>query len=214
MSSKSQITFGKSQICDAKPKVCDAKIFYINLDERKDRRKHIEKLLFDMPEAERVAGIIDERGGYFGCVRSHIFCLQLALLRKYDSVIILEDDFIYKGLEKLNDMEIPKEYDMLLLSNLVRKTDTEKYDDNFDRVYKAQWTSGYLVHHKFYQKLIDTFNESLEALDKKYCRDNYLDIYWNRIFKDHLILKHKKMIGSQLPEDFSDIHNKVIKRKN
>jgi len=167
-----------------------------------------------MPEAERVSGIIDERGGYFGCVRSHVKCLQLALERKYDSVIILEDDFIYKDCRTFETMEIPKEYDMLLLSNLVRKTETEKYDDNFDRVFYAQWASGHLVHHKFYKKLIYTFNESLKALDKNYCKDNYLDIYWNRIFKDHLILKHKKMIGSQLPEDFSNIHNKVIKRKN
>ena len=193
-----------------------SKIFYINLDERKDRRKHIEKLF---PEAERVSGIIDERGGYFGCVRSHIKCLQIALARKYDSVIILEDDFTYKidkpkvsDAKTLNDMEIPKEYDMLLLSNRIRKE--EHYDDNFNRVYKAEWTSGHLVHHKFYQKLIDTFNESLEALDKNYCKENYLDIYWNKIFKDYLILKHKKMLGSQLPEDYSDIKKCVYNQKN
>ena len=111
-------------------------------------------------------------------------------------------------------MDIPEEYDMLLLSNLVINKDTESHDDKFDRVFKAQWTSGYLIHQNFYDTLITCFEESLKKLYENYNRENYLDIYWNRIFEDSLILKHKKIIGTQLPENFSDIHKKVIKRKN
>ena len=187
------------------------KVLYINLDSRTDRKEHIESIV---PRAERISAIKDERGGYFGCVRSHIKCLKIALERKYDSVIILEDDFAYKTDTTIFNMDIPKEYDMLLLSNLVCKQHTKNYDENFDRVFKAQWTSGHLIHRKFYQKLIDIFNESLEALDKNYCKENYLDIFWNKIFKDNLILKHKKMIGTQLPEDYSDIKGCVFNRIN
>jgi hypothetical protein len=103
---------------------------------------------------------------------------------------------------------------MLLLSNLITKQDTEEYNNKFDRVFKAQWTSGYLIHQNFYQKLIDTFEESLQKISEKYCRKNYLDIYWNKLFKDNLILKHKKIIGGQLENDFSNIQNKVIQRIN
>ena len=187
------------------------KILYINLDHRTDRREHIQKLV---PEAERVSAIKDDRGGYFGCVRSHILCLRIALARNYESVIILEDDFMYKDNRRVETMAAPPdEYDMLLLSNLVIDKDTEPYDNNFDRVFYCQWTSGYMVHHKFYKKLIDVFEESLQALYEDYSRCNYLDIYWNKIFKDNLILKHKKIVGGQL-ESYSDINNKIVKRLN
>jgi len=186
------------------------KILYINLDERKDRKQHIEKLF---PEAERVIAVKD-KCGYIGCVKSHIKCLQLAKIRRYNQVIILEDDFKYKNEERFDTMKIPEKYDMLLLSNLISMKDTENYDESFDRVFKAQWTSGYCIHQKFYQKLIETFEESLKNLQENYCQENYLDVYWNRIFKDHIILKHKKMIGTQLEMDYSNIQNKVIKRSN
>ena len=187
------------------------KVLYINLDSRKDRKEHIEKIL---PFAERFSAVKDERGGYFGCVRSHIQCLKIAKYRRYESVIIIEDDFKYKDSRTFETMDIPEKFDMLLLSNLINRRDTEEYDDKFDRVFKAQWTSGYLIHQNFYDILITCFEESLEALYENYCKENYLDIYWNRIFKDSLILKHKKIIGSQLEDDFSDIQNKVVKRKN
>lgn len=188
------------------------KVLYINLDHRTDRKEHIEKLF---PEAERVSGIKDERGGYFGCVRSHILCLKIAMARRYESVIILEDDFNYKGETTIETMDIPEEYDMLLLSNLIKsEKDMTNYNDKFDRVFKCVWTSGHLVHNRFYQKLIDVFEESLKALDKENKHCNYLDVYWAKIFPDHLILKHKNMIGTQLENDFSDINNRVVKRKN
>ena len=147
-------------------------------------------------------------------MKSHILCLKLAKGLKWKEVIILEDDFKYKDNRRLENMLIPKEYDMLLLSNLVKdEKDKEKYDDNFDRVYKAVWTSGHLVHQRFYDTLINIFEESLKALEKEYKHKNYLDVYWNKIFKDNLILKHRKIIGTQLEESFSDINNKVVKRE-
>jgi GR25 family glycosyltransferase involved in LPS biosynthesis len=187
------------------------KVLYINLDSRTDRKEHIESIV---PFAERFSAVKDERGGYFGCVRSHIQCLNIAKYRRYESVIILEDDFRYKDERRLETMDIPEKFDMLLLSNLIIKKDTEEYNDKFDRVFKAQWTSGYLIHQNFYDKLIACFEESLQNLYENYCRENYLDIYWNRIFKDNLILKHKNIIGGQLEIDFSNIQNKVIQRIN
>jgi GR25 family glycosyltransferase involved in LPS biosynthesis len=154
----------------SKPKECFAKIIYINLDSRTDRKEHIESII---PFKERFSAIKDERGGYFGCVRSHIQCLKIAKYRRYESVIILEDDFKY-----------------------------------------AQWTSGYLIHQNFYDTLIACFEESLQALYENYSRENYLDIYWNKIIKDNLILKHKKIIGGQLENDFSDIKGCVFNRSN
>lgn len=186
-------------------------IIYINLDKRTDRKKHIESLF---PNAVRFPAIVDERGGYFGCVRSHIECLKLAKENNYEKVIILEDDFVYNDSRTLESMIIPEKFDMLLLSNIVLPSDTISYNKHFDRVFRAEWTSGYYVNVSFYDTLIKTFEESLNELSKNYCRDNYLDIYWNKLFNNHLILKHVKMIGSQLPEDYSDVKNKIVCKKN
>ena len=187
------------------------KIFYINLDERTDRREHMEKLLKGY-NYERFSAFKTDRG-YFGCVKSHIRCLKLARERGLENVIILEDDFTYRGKTELKDILIPENYDMLLLCNLIINDDVLKQDDNFKRVVRAEWTSGHCVNKRFYDILIDTFEKSLEQLEEKYCRNNYLDIYWNRIFKDHIVLTHNNMMGIQM-ESYSDVKNKMMNRKN
>ena len=187
------------------------KIFYINLDKRTDKRNDMEKLLNGY-DYERVAAIEDRRG-YIGCCKSHILSLQLAKSRRYKSVIILEDDFIFKTEYRFNTMNIPDTvtFDMLLLSNIIKSS--EIYDNDFRRVFKAEWTSGYLINEKFYDSLICVFKESLEALMINYCRENYLDVYWEKIFNDSIILTHNYKFGGQR-EGYSDIQNKNIKRDN
>ena len=65
---------------------------YINLDERPDRRNHVENEL-------RNLGITGERfpakkttDGAVGCSLSHIECLQIAKRNNYPQVFICEDD--------------------------------------------------------------------------------------------------------------------------
>ena len=184
------------------------KIFYINLDKRTDRRIEMETML-DGYDYERVSAIEDKRG-YIGCVKSHILCLQLAKSRRYKSVIILEDDFMFMSEMNFKNMKIPSyNFDMLLLSNLIKSS--ENYDKDFKRVFKAEWTSGYFINENFYDSLISVFKESLEALMIKYCRENYLDVYWEKIFKDSMILSHNKTFGGQI-SGYSDIQNKNVKR--
>ena len=185
------------------------KIFYINLDERIDRKKHMEKLLTGY-DYERISAIKTKRG-YFGCVKSHIKCLKLAKERNLENVIILEDDFVYKGKTTLKDMLIPTDYNMLLLCNIIKKK--MHHDDNFNRVNVAEWTGGHCVNKRFYDILIDTFEKSLAELEVRYCRSNYLDVYWNKVFENHVVLTHTNMIGTQM-ESYSDVKNKIMKRKN
>jgi hypothetical protein len=186
------------------------KIFYINLDKRTDKRCSMETML-DGYDYERISAIEDKRG-YIGCVKSHILCLQLAKSRRYKSVIILEDDFMFMSEMNFKNMKIPSyNFDMLLLSNLIKSS--ENYDKDFKRVFKAEWTSGYFINENFYDSLISVFKESLEALMIKYCRENYLDVYWEKIFKDSMILSHNKTFGGQI-SGYSDIQNKNVNRSN
>jgi len=186
------------------------KIFYINLDKRTDKRCSMETML-DGYDYERISAIEDKRG-YIGCVKSHILCLQLAKSRRYKSVIILEDDFMFMSEMNFKNMKIPSyNFDMLLLSNLIKSS--ENYDKDFKRVFKAEWTSGYFINENFYDSLISVFKESLEALMIEYCRENYLDVYWEKIFKDSMILSHNKTFGGQI-SGYSDIQNKNVNRAN
>lgn len=186
------------------------KIFYINLDSRTDRRTEMETML-EGYDYERISAIEDDEG-YIGCVKSHILCLQIAKERGYDKVIILEDDFMFMNEMNFKNMKIPSyNFDMLLLSNIIKSS--EKCDKDFKRVFQAEWTSGYFINENFYDSLISVFKESLEELMINYCRENYLDVYWEKIFKDSMILSHNKTFGGQL-SGYSDIQNKNVKRKN
>ena len=70
-------------------------IFYINLEERVDRKNLIEIELnkFDL-KYERFPAIKDEMGIY-GCGLSHLSVLKLAKERGYKNVLIFEDDFTF-----------------------------------------------------------------------------------------------------------------------
>ena len=69
--------------------------FYINLQERSDRKLHLEAQLALMGLANN--GIerfnaIKLANGAIGCSMSHLKCLELAKERSWDHVLILEDD--------------------------------------------------------------------------------------------------------------------------
>lgn len=237
------------------------KIFYINLDERKDRREHMEKLLQGY-DFERVSAIKHE-DGYIGCAKSHIICLQIARARKLDKVIILEDDFMFHKNNNFNNIKLPEkyiygsiidtpeqikdkselskkeikqlkknqllfdktklcsakkiktkkmEYDILLLCNLIKKR--EKINHTFSRVYQAEWTSGHLIKNTLYNDLIKNLQEGIESrLKEGKSRENNLDIYWNKLFKDYKCICHNKTFATQ-KEGYSDIKKEIMDRTN
>ena len=186
------------------------KILYINLDKRTDRKEHMEELLKDY-DYERISAIEDEKG-YIGCVKSHIYCLELAKERDYDEVIILEDDFIFKGDNNFENMIYPDfDYDILLICNLIKKR--RHINEYFDKAESAEWTSGHLVKKHFYQIFIDNFKESLSLLQKDYIKEYYHDVYWKKLMKDYNFVTHTKSIATQ-KEGYSDIAKKSMKRQN
>ena len=67
---------------------------YINLENRLDRKEHIEKELeiLDIPY-ERFNAIKIPEFGALGCSLSHIECLKYAINNNLDNILILEDDF-------------------------------------------------------------------------------------------------------------------------
>jgi GR25 family glycosyltransferase involved in LPS biosynthesis len=229
----------------------DIKIFYINLDKRKDRRKHMENILKGY-DYERVSAIEDE-DGYIGCAKSHILCLKMAKQRNLDKVIILEDDFMFYKNNNFDNIKLPEkysymsiidppkdksglskqqlkllkkdkslfdkkikiiklEYDILLLCNLIKER--KKINRMFSRVYQAEWTSGHLIKNTLYDDLIKNLQEGIELrLKNGKCRENNLDTYWNKLFKDYICICHNYTFATQ-KEGYSNIKKKNIQRVN
>lgn len=75
-------------------------VYYINLDHRTDRRKHIEaeirRVLPDVP-CTRIAAVHDKDRGYVGCAKSHLKAIETALGDNVaGNVLVLEDDFEFR----------------------------------------------------------------------------------------------------------------------
>jgi len=183
-------------------------VLYINLEKRKDRKEHIEKQFEDFHNVERVDAIDtndENKSGYFGCVLSHIKCLELARDRNYDEVIICEDDFEFVK----NDFIYPTiDFDVFMLEVLIKEV--EQYEDYY-RIFQGEHLGCYLVKKHYYQTLIDCFKESYELLQKEFKRDYYLDVYVQKLQIDDIFITTKDAIGRQM-EDYSDIQNKKMLR--
>lgn len=212
------------------------KILYINLDSRTDRKKEMEKILTGL-NYERVSAVQHD-DGYIGCSLSHIKCIEIARIRKYEKVIILEDDFMFKENHNFQNIEFPKfHYDVLLLSNLIKeyvsindrftpnskdkslnsKKETKEKKpivSNFIRVYNCEWMSGHILNESIYNDLIKNLKDGIiDRLQNGKSRSNNLDIYWMELMKKYKFISHKKCIGTQR-EGYSDIKNKIMKRSN
>lgn len=188
--------------------------FYINLDHRTDRRAEVEKEFEEKGLAVERFTATQYNPGAIGCNLSHIGVLTTARGRGYDAVMIFEDDFQFLiSKAEWDDLiaKLPSSYDVVMLSyNLVAST---PHDETFHRVQEVQTTSGYIVHSRFYDRLISRWEEgarlfmSNPGLDWVYI----LDQYWKPLQADSEWFAYKVRIGKQRPS-FSDIAGRFAER--
>ena len=181
--------------------------FYINLDRRTDRRVQVEQEFKEKEiEVERFSAI-ECTPPTIGCNLSHIEVLRLARERGYPSVMIFEDDFQFVISKEEWDAQIaqlPETYDVVMMSyNTIQPS---PYNDVFDRVQGAQTTSGYIVHSRFYDKLIAQWEEGVELFKQN--PDLHwvylLDQYWKPLQPVSDWFAFKTRIGIQRA-GFSDL---------
>ena len=184
-------------------------ILYINLECRRNRHKDIVNELkkYNL-KGERVEAIKHENG-YLGCVLSHIKCIDKAIKKNYDEVIILEDDFIF--LQNPNKLNLNIDYDIFLLGGSIWNS---KKEFNFIRILDASRTEGYIIKKHYYKILkecwIKSVSNLLREFDLKYC----LDIAWKDLQKkDKFYMNDFGLIGGQR-EGYSNIMFQDIKRIN
>lgn len=178
--------------------------FYINLDRRTDRRAEIEGELVGF-DVERFPAI-HNGSGIVGCGMSHIAVLKLARERGYPEVMIFEDDFQWIGDRVIP--ELPADYDVCMLAY---NTQTPLADGTpWARGRNAQTTSGYIVHSRMYDRLIEVWEDGLQKLRTTGRHwDFALDQYWKQLQETHMWYCASPRKGKQRPS-FSDLAGRFI----
>jgi glycosyl transferase family 25 len=150
------------------------KIIYINLDKRQDRREEIEKELKEYnlyEKSERFVAINVEGQGILGCTMSHLEVIKLAKERRYNEVLILEDDYYFIVPKEEFEDELKKffeskvEYDVCMISYNIIKSEPTDYSF-INKIIDAQTASGYIIHNGFYDTLIKVLEDAIEPLRK------------------------------------------------
>lgn len=197
-------------------------VCYINLDKRTDRRRSIKTQLdyLKIP-VHRISAIYKPDYGGLGCSMSHYKALMYAKNKNFSNVLICEDDFVLHDKYKSNAKDIINmaiktvpDYDVIMLaSNTVQKKD---HNSRVEKVIEAQTRTAYLVNKKFYNVLLNNFDNCIRLQKthgpKMYDHGHAGDQYWKRLqpLSNWYVLKHP--IGYQ-KKSYSDIQKKIVDYK-
>ena len=185
------------------------KVVYINLDSRTDRRSEIETELSSFGISGERFPAIPYNPGIVGCGMSHLAVLERAKHEGWENVLIFEDDFTFVVTKEVFEQELQTffnthtSYDVLMLSyNILGSTPC---DETVCRAVDVQTASGYIVHNRFYDTLIQNLKEGLEQLIPTGRHWDFAnDQYWKRLQPDSEWFCLNLRIGKQRP-GFSDL---------
>jgi GR25 family glycosyltransferase involved in LPS biosynthesis len=192
------------------------KIIYINLNKRSDRKVLIEGELnnFILPY-ERFEAIENSDFGCLGCGYSHLAVLKMAKDKGYKNILILEDDFMFVVTKEEFEKELSDffnlypDFDVCMLSYNLNKFEPTKYD-NILRVLDAQTTAGYIVNNKYYDALINLYEEAMPLLKSTQMHWIYAnDQIWKQLQPKDNWYCFSNRIGKQRP-GYSDIANSYV----
>ena len=140
-------------------------IYVINLDHRTDRLEEITKELEGLKFKRFPA--IKTTPGIIGCGLSHLAVLKEARELGLKEVLIFEDDFTFSESKEycwktVEEFLKNETYDVVMLGYNMQKS--APYKPGLLKVLEAQTASAYIVNHRFYDKLINLFEEAMPLL--------------------------------------------------
>ena len=182
-------------------------IYYINLNERIDRKNHIEEQLSKLNLKGNRFNAIKNNNGALGCTLSHIGCLEIAVKNNFDHILVLEDDVLFLEPELFINqfnkfLQTHDDWDVVFLggNNIAPYT----YKDDYSiKVSKCQCATAYLINtEKYIQIVLNNFRESIT---QGYPCDLY---WWDLQQKDNWYLIIPMTVVQR--EDYSDIEKKNV----
>ena len=193
--------------------------FYINLNERVDRKENLLNNFksLDIPTLQMTRiDAVKHQYGAIGCYLSHIICLERAKENGYDHILICEDDIQFTNVPILKTQlrKIIKNiinWDVIMLASNI--LEIEKHIDfkYFARVTNGYCGTGYIVKSHYYDKLLQNFHEGVQELIKNPTMGNHyaLDVYWNPLQRTDMWIIPLPLTVSQLPS-YSNIENRYV----
>jgi glycosyl transferase family 25 len=195
-------------------------IFYINLEQRADRKEHfleeMKKFCLDESKIVRIDAIYNKNGA-LGCTKSHIKALEQFMANPaWLTCIIFEDDFTFYDTSVENNTGLLKKFFtnftdwgmLLLASNQNRSPSKDTHIDGIKEVVYSQTTSGYCIHKDSVTEVYNNFKESAAALEKgEPIHQSAVDIYWNRLTMKRFCFSPN--MGYQYA-GYSDIENRHV----
>ncbi len=188
-------------------------VFYINLDERTDRKIQIEMELSKLAlKFERFPAIKHEFG-IVGCGQSHVAVLKLARERGLKNVLVFEDDFellvspeiFWQQFELLFESKI--NYDVVFASYYMFAS--KDFNEFLYKVLDSQTASSYLVNSKYYDTLIYLWERSIGMQLLTLEWDYAHDMAWKLLQPRDNYFAFKIRLGKQRGS-FSDIQQQFV----
>jgi GR25 family glycosyltransferase involved in LPS biosynthesis len=195
-------------------------IFYINLEQRADRKEHflqeIKKFCVDESKIVRIDAIYNSKGA-LGCTKSHIKALEQFMANPaWLTCIIFEDDFTFYDTSVENNTGLLKKFFMnftdwgmlLLASNQNRCPAKFTHIEGIKEVVYSQTTSGYCIHKDSVTEVYNNFKESAAQLEQgKPIHQCAVDVFWNQLNIKRYSFSPN--MGYQYP-GYSDIENRNV----
>lgn len=193
------------------------KIFYINLDKRKDRNEQVSSELtkyFNSKAIKRFSAIEDSNGAV-GCLKSHIMMLEDAKKNIYDgeNVMFCEDDIIFTEnpkpyIEHFFNNPILKDWNVLMLAHNTSKS-KETSDSKIIKILSSQTTACFIVKYSYISTLLNVYKQALDKyLQTGKWKDDYCtDRAWKKLQGPGEWFTFKDRICKQR-EGYSDIEKR------
>lgn len=188
-------------------------IYYINLQERIDRRIQVESELNNLGWKYERFNAIRLKNPRVGCSMSHLKLLEKAKKENMDYIVILEDDIMFTKPENFNNnlklfLDSNIDYDVLLLAGNLRAP-FSKISNFCLKITKAWTTTGYIVKKHYYDKLINNIKEGIKNLmaNPDYHHLYAIDANWQKLQAvDNWFIIYPRTV-TQRP-NFSTIENR------
>ena len=152
------------------------KVYCINLKSRQDKKKNMRdqmKKLFT--PVTFFQAVKNKKNPARGCLESHMRIIKEAKEKKYEIIMIMEDDCIFNVNKLEIDIEtLPADWEMLYLGGNVQKL----YDENDLSIKNKTWIKMachaahcYIIRKEFYDFILTGLNEYKNPIDVFYSDD-------------------------------------------
>jgi len=178
------------------------KVVYINLSKRNDRKEHMKNILSIFPQEKIVRfNAIENKKGAIGCSQSHIGVIKMAIKKKWENCLVLEDDAIWNRFEEgynLFNNLFKKDFDVIVLGGYLPVYDKKTY-----KLESCSCAGAYFVKKHYYKTLLDNFEEGLSKFYLEHY-GNAVDVYWIHLMKkDNWYIVYPQLFLQK--DDYSDI---------